>query len=125
VLLWCAVIFTASTSHFSAAATSRWIEPLLRGLFPGASLMAIQTMHFLVRKAAHFTEYGILFLLLARGPLRGRPILALAICACYALTDEAHQIWVPLRGPSLYDVALDFSGALFSNFMHQSVLELV
>lgn len=125
VLLWFAVIFAASTSHFSADETSRWIEPLLRWLIPGAGVMAVHTMHFLVRKVAHFTEYGVLFLLLIRGPLRGRAIVALAICAVYALSDEGHQLFVPLRGPSFYDVALDCTGALFSNFMHHSIAEFV
>lgn len=81
-------------------------------------------MHALIRKAAHFTNYGILFWLLIRGPLRGRPYVALALCVLYAMTDEAHQYFVPGRGPSLYDVALDSCGALFSRFLHAAVYDL-
>jgi VanZ family protein len=123
VLLWCGVIFTASTSHFSAAETSRWIEPLLHRLFPAASVMKLSVLHFLVRKLGHFTEYGIFLLVLIRGPLKEHAVLALGICVFYALSDEFHQIFVPLRTPSLYDVALDSSGAMFTNFIHQSILE--
>ena len=123
VLLWGVVIFILSTANFSAYYTSRMIEPILRFLFPFASAAAIAMMHMLIRKAAHFTEYGVLFWLLARGPLRGRAAVALAICVIYALLDEGHQMFVPGRTASLYDVALDSTGALFSNFLHSAVSE--
>jgi VanZ family protein len=32
--------------------------------------------------------------------------------ACYAALDEAHQAFVPGRGASVRDVALDFSGGM-------------
>ena len=89
---------------------------MLRWLMPWAGLHTIQSMHFGIRKLAHFTEYGILFLLLIRGPMRGHAVLALAACALYALLDEGHQNFVPNRTASYYDVALDCSGALFSQF---------
>src|SRR5579859_5693367 len=108
-LLWMAALFVLSSSVFSAANTSKVIEPLLRWSFPGASLATIALLHALIRKAAHFTNYGILFWLLIRGPLAGRPYAALACCVIYASLDETHQIFVPGRGPSLYDVALDSS----------------
>ena len=75
----------------------------------------------LVRKAAHFTEYGILFWLLVRGPMEQRPYLALMLCVVYALTDEGHQVFVPGRTASLYDVALDSTGALFSHFLTTAI----
>lgn len=125
VAVWCLVIFTASTSHFTAENTSRWVVPLLGWLFPGASVAALQTGGFLVRKFAHFTEYGVLFLLLVRGPLRGRAAWAVAICALYAMTDEFHQIFVPMRTPSIYDVALDSTGALFSCFLYGGLGDLI
>jgi hypothetical protein len=52
-------------------------------------------------------------------------VLALAICAGYALLDEAHQTMVPNRGSSLYDVALDCSAALFANFLCHGIVELL
>jgi VanZ family protein len=125
VIIWAAVVFIASTSTFSAERTGSWIDPVLGWLMPWASFDAIQTMHYAIRKLAHFTEYGILFLLLIRGPMRGHSVLALGVCACYALLDEGHQTLVPSRTPSLYDVGVDFSGALFSNFVHNGVAELI
>jgi VanZ family protein len=41
------------------------------------------------------------------------------------MVDEGHQLFVPGRGASFYDVALDSSGALFSNFLTMAIAELV
>jgi VanZ family protein len=124
VILWGALIFTLSTSGFSAANTSKVIDPILRWLIPGISAASVDVCHMLVRKAAHFTEYGILFALLVRGPMKARPYLALMLCVIYALTDEGHQVFVPGRTASLYDVALDSTGALFSHFLTTAIAEL-
>jgi VanZ family protein len=123
-ILWVLVLFIFSTSLFTAATTSKIIEPLLRWFFPSASLVTITLMHGLIRKAAHFTNYGILFWLLVRGPLAGRPYTALIICVLYAFVDEGHQVFVPGRTPSFYDVALDSSGALFSRFLNAAMYDL-
>jgi len=124
VAVWALVIFCFSTSYFSAENTSRIINPILRFLMPGASTAAISLGHDLVRKAAHFVNYAILFWLLVSGPLRERPYFAFGLCVIYALTDEGHQLFVPNRGPSLYDVALDSTGALFSRCLHGAVIEI-
>ncbi len=124
VVFWIVILFIFSTSLFTAAATSRIIEPILRWILPGASAATIGLMHMMIRKAAHFTNYGILFWLLVRGPMYGRPYTALALCVCYAFLDEGHQIFVPGRTASLYDVALDSSGALFSRFLHAATSEI-
>jgi VanZ family protein len=124
VAAWALAIFVFSTSYFSADNTSRYIDPILRFLMPGASVATIALGHGLVRKAAHFVNYAILFWLLISGPLRGRPYYAFGLCVIYALLDEGHQMFVPNRGPSLYDVALDSTGALFSRFLHGAAVEI-
>jgi VanZ family protein len=124
VIVWIIAIFIFSTTIFSAANTSRIITPILHFLFPTASAATIAMLHGLIRKCAHFTNYGILFWLLIRGPMRGRPYTALALCVCYAFLDESHQLFVAGRTPSLYDVALDSSGALFSRFLNSAVSEV-
>ncbi|HXW84167.1 MAG TPA: VanZ family protein [Candidatus Binataceae bacterium] len=125
VLIWGAVIFTLSTSAFSAANTARIIDPLLAWLVPGISPISVEVGHVLIRKCAHFTEYAILFWLLIRGPMAGRPYLALGLCVLYALSDEGHQIFVPGRTASLYDVALDSTGAAFGGFVRSAVVEIL
>lgn len=122
-LFWLVVIFIFSTSIFGAIDTGRIIIPILRFLLPGASPTTLGLLHMLIRKAAHFTNYGILFWLLIRGPLQGRPYIALAICVAYAFMDEGHQIFVPGRTASFYDVAIDSSGALFSRFLNAAVFD--
>ena len=125
VLLWGALIFTLSTSAFSAGNTAKVIDPILRWSIPGITAATVEVCHMLVRKCAHFTEYGILFWLLIRGPMKDRPYLALLLCVLYALSDEGHQIFVPGRTASLYDVALDSTGALFSHFLTTAIGEIV
>lgn len=121
VLLWFCVLFFLSTSLFSAANTSKIIIPILHWIAPAAAAATLEFVHGLIRKSAHFTNYGILFWLLIRGPMTGRPYAALGICVMYAFLDEGHQIFVPGRTASLYDVALDSSGALFSRFLNAAI----
>ncbi|MBV8772901.1 MAG: VanZ family protein [Deltaproteobacteria bacterium] len=123
-LLWMIALFVLSSSVFSAADTSKVIVPILRFLLPGASEPSIWVLHSLIRKAAHFTNYGILFWILIRGPMAGRPYTAVFVCVCYAFLDEGHQLLVTGRTPSLYDVALDSSGALFSRFLNAAINEV-
>ena len=118
VVAWMCFIFFASTNSFSAANTSRIIRPLLLWLFPRISEAAIDEVHFLVRKAAHFTEYALLALLAARAfrtslraSLSRRWWLAsFALVAVVALSDEYHQSFVPSRTASIYDSLLDMTG---------------
>ena len=125
ILIWASAIFIFSTSGFSADSTARVITPVLRWALPGISLAWLDLANTLIRKAAHFTEYGVLFWLLVRGPMRGRPLIAMAICVAYALTDEGHQIFVAGRTASMYDVALDSSGAMFSGFLRAAISEVI
>ncbi len=81
------------------------IEPVLE-LFVGKGNV---TQH-LVRKLAHFCEFGLLGLLLglrSRKP-NCRVLLFSLLCA---LTDETIQIFTG-RGPQVQDVWLDFAGAV-------------
>src|ERR1044072_5916983 len=77
VIAWVCFIFFASTASFSASNTSRIIRRLLFWLSPAISEASINQVHFLVRKAAHFTEYAVLALLAARA-FRASPRLALS-----------------------------------------------
>ncbi len=118
---WSVVLFLLSTSVFSAANTASIIEPILRWLIPGLSRARIDILHNLIRKMAHFTNYAVLFWLMIRRPMAGRPYTALLLCILYAGSDEFHQIFSGNRGPSVYDVALDSMGALFSRFLYAAI----
>jgi VanZ family protein len=124
VIIWGGMIFILSTSTFSAANTGVIVAAIVKWLVPASSPASIRVVHTLVRKTAHFTEYAILFWLLYRGPMRNHPYGALAICIAYACTDEAHQLFVPGRTSSIFDIALDSTGALFSRFLNAAWTEM-
>jgi VanZ family protein len=72
---------------------------------------------FCTRKPAHIAEYAILFLLLfraARGSCafdeRRVLLIASALTLLYAVTDEVHQLFVPLREGRMIDLVFDFLG---------------
>jgi len=118
-LVWSSLIFLASTDALSSDNTSRVIVPALQWLIPSLSPDTVEFVHHLIRKAAHFVEYFIFFLLVYRGVRAGRKgfhwswgLIAWAIAALYSLSDEFHQIFVVSRGPSLWDSLIDSTGAL-------------
>ena len=63
-----------------------------------------------LRKLAHVTIFGALWLALARSTLWRRPLLASAIAILYAMSDEVHQTFVEGRHGSPVDVAIDAAG---------------
>ncbi|MBU3191767.1 VanZ family protein [Clostridium bowmanii] len=75
---------------------------------------------FIVRKAAHFTEYFILYMLLFRAINTKEKwnikvfIWGLVIVFLYACSDEFHQAFVPGRGPAFRDVMVDTCGGLIA-----------
>jgi VanZ family protein len=120
-LLWMLVIFGASADPKSTEHTSRFLEPFLRWLNPNISAAAIDHVRWLVRKAAHLTEFALLAWLwwrALRKPKRhdARPwswkqaALALAVVISYAAIDEFHQRFVPGRTGSIKDVGIDTAG---------------
>ncbi len=120
---WAAVIFWMSTDSMSAAHTSAILLPIVRLVFPSITDQEFEVVHFAVRKLAHLTEYMVFALLLDRGFREGSsirpsraPLAALVVAALYSLTDEAHQVVVASRGPSLRDCGIDVAGALLMAF---------
>jgi VanZ family protein len=118
LVAWACFVLFASSSNFSASNTSRIIRPLLVWLFPDISEGSLNYVHFLVRKAAHFSEYALLALLAARAFRTSHEerlrrlwwLAAFALVACVALTDEYHQSFLPSRTGTIYDSLLDMSG---------------
>ena len=119
LILWAALIFIGSGDVLSAAHTSIVVR-VARWLFPQASESTLATIHFVVRKGGHLTEYAILALLAARAFLTSsRELLrrrwfwmSLLVVVVYALGDEFHQSFVPSRTGSIYDSLIDSAGGL-------------
>lgn len=120
LIIWMLFISFASTEEFSAINTSRIVRPLLLWLFPDLSEERVSLAHFLLRKAAHITEYAVLGWLAARAFigsshefLRRRWFLVgLLLIVFHALMDEYHQSFVPSRSGTLYDSGIDIAGGL-------------
>lgn len=123
LLLWMLLIFGASADTGSAPRSSRIIGPIMHWLFPQMPEPDVERIVFWVRKAAHFTEFGIMAFLLWRAirrPRRTDPVLwspsaarwTLLLVVLYAVSDEVHQRFVPTRQGSVWDVLIDSSGAV-------------
>jgi VanZ family protein len=121
VLVWMALIFSASSDSHSSEHTSRIIEPLLHWLFPQMSREHIEDIHLVIRKCAHLSEYALLAFLIwraVRKPQKNDPRpwnwqeagFALSMVFLYAASDEFHQIFVPTRTARVTDVLIDTSG---------------
>ena len=118
-LVWMGLIFLFSTERFSYQETGRFLLPLIGWLFPWASLEGLAFVHAALRKIGHPLEYLILSYLWARALAAPSLLLpppsfpAFLLSAFYAMLDEWHQTFVPVRTGSLWDVFLDAFGAAF------------
>ncbi|MBI3781823.1 MAG: VanZ family protein [Deltaproteobacteria bacterium] len=125
VAIWMLVISTLSGEPFSAQNTNQYIDPVLRYFFPQFSLHELLMAHTVIRKAAHLTEFFILGLLTYWASRRGRQprwqigwmLQSLTLATCYALLDEAHQMFVRDRTASLADSGIDTLGAALSQLV--------
>lgn len=134
LLLWLYLIYgmSAKSGEESAGLSYKIAEFAYR--FPAFSYcFKFDTLHLLIRKGAHFTEYGILALLVinflnACNVLWTRAniirlhknisvinryfiIVTIIFCCIYASLDEYHQGFVDGREPSVRDVCIDTLGA--------------
>jgi VanZ family protein len=117
-MLWMAAIFFFSTDNFSGDNTGSLFYRIFHALIPGLTPEGFAPWHFLIRKAAHFTEYAVLALLLFRAFRAGNDVHwrwrwaigSWLIVVAYALLDEYHQTWTATRVGSIYDSLTDISG---------------
>lgn len=94
-----------------SGAISLWVKNLLSFLLPGEG--EPQEGHGLLRKIAHFTEFGCLGAILCWlvSMLGKKPWFSLIYSILAACADEGIQCFVPDRGPGIRDVMIDTSGA--------------
>ena len=122
-VIWLGVIASFSTDLFSASHTGSILWRILHAIFPGISLHTFRTIHFFVRKTAHFCTYGLLgaFAFYSWRATFPEPRrwsfkwsgLALALTLVVASLDEYHQTFIPSRTGTVHDVILDMVGAVF------------
>ena len=119
-IVWMAAILALSTDAGSAEHTGGFVLPALRFIWPTATLPLLESIHAVVRKLAHVTEYAVLGSLwyrafaVGRRPPRIAVALAFGLSVAWAGVDEAFQMLVPSRTPSILDVGIDAAGALIA-----------
>lgn len=125
------IFFESSLPAESSAQQSSFIANLLGDLATPEGI-------FWIRKAAHFTEYAVLGLLLGllferlalrriESPPRRvliRKMLAFFTGAVYGVSDEIHQIFVFGRSCELRDIGIDAAGVLFGVLIASLILFL-
>jgi VanZ family protein len=121
LLVWMALIFSASTEAGSPRVSSYLLHAVLHWIDPTMSPQNFEMIHIFVRKMGHLTEYAALGFLAFRA-IRTEPRwadastirhvgAAVLFCALYASSDEYHQSFVPTRHPAVTDVMIDTAGA--------------
>jgi len=119
-------VMSAQDATRSSAASGgfiRSIAPLIKSNFHQLSSPEqegfIESLQYIVRKAAHFNVYALLAVLVATGVFTFDRlknvfgiILSLFVCILYSISDEIHQSFVPGRSCELRDVIIDTFGAL-------------
>ncbi|WP_246596302.1 MULTISPECIES: VanZ family protein [Bacillaceae] len=120
VVIWMGLIFAFShqPGGQSAELSSGVTELVLSTV---ESILPIEfdrdSVHYVIRKGAHFSVYFVLGILvlhaLRRSGFSGlRSVLfSLGICVIYAITDEVHQLFIPGRSGEVTDVLIDSAGA--------------
>lgn len=90
-----------------------------------------ERIDFPIRKGAHMAEYAVCAVFsacFAIGYLtwsKKTAVLAFVITACYAMTDEIHQLFVPGRAGRVSDVCIDSLGAAIGLLLFGIVLKIV
>ena len=119
-LAWAGNISFLSTGSFGGSVTGWLLKELLSLVHLHLPEPIFEIVHFLIRKLAHCTEYGMFALLLYhsftfRQPERWNTrsaVSAVFIAGLFSLTDEYHQSFVPGRTASIKDCGIDSFGAL-------------
>jgi VanZ family protein len=117
---WAGNISLLSTGSYGASVTGWLLKDLLSLVHIHLAGPTFEIVHFLIRKLAHLTEYGMLGLFLYhsftfRQPERWNArsaVSAVVVAGLFSLTDEYHQSFVPGRTASIVDCGIDTFGAV-------------
>ena len=108
LVLWCSLIFVLSSIPNLRTELGFW--------------------DLILRKAAHVTEFAVLFLLSFRAfegffskiSVAGLVSTAAIFSVLFAVSDEFHQSFVPGRSASAYDVGIDSCGVLIGLLVYHA-----
>jgi len=120
VVLCVIAVMMESTEYMGAEHTSGPFRWLFQAIFGPVSDERWEFLHHLIRKSGHFIGYGVVglawlrawWMTLPRSRFFKDSLLALLGSALVAGADEWHQIFLPNRTGSVWDVLLDCCGAI-------------
>ncbi len=111
VVLWSGIIF-----YFSSV--------------PNLKISQFGFLDFVLRKAAHITEYVVLCIFYIRAlknttKLSDKKIYLFSVIfsIVYAITDEIHQSFVPTRNCNIFDLFFDTVGVGLGKFVYKKILK--
>lgn len=112
VILWMILIFIMSSfNSIESGNQSNFIVNIISNIL---NIKNVDTLSFIIRKSAHFTEYFVLGLLVYNliNNCHYKSYIGILICIIYALSDEIHQIFVPGRAFKIMDILIDSTGSI-------------
>lgn len=113
-LIWMIFIFIMShTNGNDSSNQSNFIAEIILKIID----IDLDTLTFLIRKAAHMSEYAILLLLIYYGlnktiTYKYNLSISLLTTFIYACSDEFHQLFIPGRSGQFKDILIDTSGGI-------------
>ena len=128
---WAAVLFFFSGQNANESGRlSMWVTQQVLRLFPSIPL-EFETLHFLVRKTAHFCIFGLEGFLLGLAMMTTLPgkwrggLLAAVSCVVVAVLNEYHQSFSEGRSCELRDMLIDSAGALLGIVIGALLLAII
>ncbi|EKS4342884.1 VanZ family protein [Clostridium botulinum] len=121
--IWMVVIFIFSNQQAESSNKNNFFiaDVLRKGNVTLFKYIDYNFLNFLIRKAAHITEYFILFMLLylafKKAFYKNPKIKAAIITVIYSCTDEFHQLFIPGREGKVRDVLIDSIGVFIGLFL--------
>ncbi|OSA75859.1 teicoplanin resistance protein VanZ [Clostridium botulinum] len=121
--IWMVIIFIFSNQPGESSDKNNFFvaDALTKGKIDLFKHIDYNFLNFLIRKAAHITEYFILFMLLyyafKKTFYKNLKIKAAIITILYACTDEFHQLFIPGREGKARDVLIDSIGVFIGVFL--------
>ncbi len=130
VICWMIVIFMFSSDVAETSnEKSNFIVEIIDAAGVDVENVFKGNIEFFIRKLGHFTEYGILSLLIYRAVILEYSLRKSKVCTnmlynksfassiiitfIYACSDEFHQLFVQGRDGAVRDVLIDTSGGIF------------
>lgn len=117
VAAWLGFIFVMSAQSESGEQSGTVVRLIFEITRMPMEPTAMEAAHHMLRKTAHFVEFGVLAALVWWAlPWRDwrRSAVGWGAAVVVAASDEFHQAFVPNRGPSIADVGIDAAGAAFA-----------